>query len=109
MEHNLADVAQYPGAPNSFDKPYIRLRTVLDALEANALHYILKDKNDGVRIERAKEIESLVMPILQLTGGLPNAGETEAALFAGGGCAEGFYNCGGVCVPYACPESTQQS
>ena len=109
MEHNLADADQFPETSKSFDKPYIRLRTVLDALEANALHYILKDKNDGVRIERAKEVEGLLMPILRLIGGTPAAKNAVSAEASLGGCPDGFHDCGGCCVPYACPESTQQS
>lgn len=109
MDHNPTDT-EFSETTKSFDKPYIRLRTVLDALEANALHYILKDKSVEVRIKRAKEIEAFIMPILQLIGGVPDtAGHGGSANLVSGGCPEGFNDCGGCCVPYACPESQLES
>lgn len=91
----MAEAAQYPTTPDSFDKQYIRLRSVLDALHTNAIRYCLEYTDAESRTERAMEIESILKPALQLTGGEPSPE---------GVCAEGYNNCGGVCVPYRCPE-----
>ena len=87
-----------PRSSNDFPKAYMRLRTVLDALELNALQYCLEDENAATRKVRAAEIETWLMPVIERL--------TNKEL-AGGGvrgdCEEGYHNCGGVCVPYRCP------
>jgi len=80
----------------SYEHKYIRLRTVLDGLEASALRYCLEEKNKGVREDRLAKIIALVKPV---------ADEIQAMYIAPGGedgCGEGYYNCGGICVPYQC-------
>lgn len=86
----------------SFPKAYIRLRTVLDALEINALQYCLEDKRTATRKCRAEEIETWVMPVVQMIQRkmMEDNGEIAA------GCQDGYHNCGGVCVPYQCPLSS---
>ncbi len=82
----------------SFPEAYIRLRTVLDALEIKALQYVLEDKNEATRTCRAGEIVARAMLFIEQTGdGLPPTF---------GGCGAGFHNCGGICVPYHCPLSS---
>jgi len=79
-----------------FPKVYMRLRTVLDSLEIGTLQYCLQEKNVQKRIKRAEEIEKLIMPIIQKLQEGDNPMLPKA-------CAEGYWNCGGVCVPYQCP------
>jgi len=78
-----------------FLKVYARLRTVLDGLEITALRYCLKDKDEAKRIARAEELEQVLMPIItkyqNSTMSSPNAG-----------CPDGFFDCGGCCLPYPC-------
>ncbi|MDQ3798357.1 MAG: hypothetical protein M3384_02805 [Acidobacteriota bacterium] len=81
---------------NDFQKAYIRLRTVLDGFEIAALQYCLREETTKERIEHAKEVEELLMPIIAKLKDKPGVPPTSA-------CAEGYYNCGGVCVPYQCP------
>lgn len=78
-------------ASNDFLKAYARLRTVLDSMEITALRYCLKDTNLVKRIERAKEIEALLMPTIRKL-----SKETLSR------CPDGFADCDGCCVPYPC-------
>jgi hypothetical protein len=83
---------------DEFSRAYMRLRTVLDGLEISSLQYALKDKNVARRIKRIGEIEELVMPVIRAL--------QDRKIIGGGGagaCGEGYFNCGGVCVPYQCP------
>ncbi len=78
-------------ASNDFLISYARLRTVLDSLEITALRYCLKDTNLVKRIERAKEIEAVLMPaIKKLSKEAPSR------------CPDGFVDCDGCCQPYPC-------
>ncbi|HEX8370704.1 MAG TPA: hypothetical protein VF604_19320 [Pyrinomonadaceae bacterium] len=85
-----------PQKTDDFPKVYMRLRTILDGLELGALQYCLRDESTKDRIKRAEDLEAWLMPIItklkDKTTKPPNAS-----------CAEGYYNCGGVCVPYQCP------
>jgi hypothetical protein len=84
-----------------YQSAYIRLRTVLDALEIGALQYCLKDTNEQKRIKRADELVGLLMPVINAIRGKtlgPGGGDPS-------GCGDGYYDCGGVCVPYQCPIS----
>jgi hypothetical protein len=88
-----------PRPDSDFPRAYIRLRTVLDALETGVLRYCLDNKNIQKRFQRIDEIEAVLLPIIQSL--------KDKVLLPGGGkdaCAEGLFNCGGVCVPYQCPD-----
>ncbi len=86
-------------ASEEFYKAYARLRTVTDSLEATTLRYCFESKDAAESIQRADKVEKLLMSVLeQIPDALPN-------IEAEGGCGEGYYNCGGVCVPYPCPFS----
>lgn len=98
MEQKMAEAAQYPTRSDTFVKSYIKLRTILDSLEVHALRYVLNEKKDGDRVDRAKEVGALLLPILQHLGGVPDLE---------GECPEGYVNCGGCCVPYQCPEMSE--
>ncbi len=76
-----------------FPEAYIRLRTVLDALEIKALKYVLNDENVAAKIERAAEIEHLLRHCIEQI-------KVHSGLV---GCDPGFNMCRGVCVPYDCP------
>ncbi len=74
-------------------KTYIRLRTILDALEISALRYCLIDANAAETIKRAKELEALLMPIVtRLQNNIQR------------GCPDGYFDCGGCCVCHPCIE-----
>lgn len=78
-------------ASNDFLKAYARLRTVLDSLEITTLRYCLKDTSPVKRIERAKEIEAVLMPVIRkLSKDAPSR------------CPDGFVDCDGFCLPYPC-------
>ncbi|MDQ3748088.1 MAG: hypothetical protein M3367_03580 [Acidobacteriota bacterium] len=79
---------------DGFPKAYIRLRTVLDALEIKALRYVLKGENVATRKELAVKIEALLMHCIRQI-------DDQHEL---GGCDPGFHMCCGVCVPYDCPD-----
>jgi hypothetical protein len=81
---------------NDFQKAYIRLRTVLDGLEIAALQYCLQEETAKERIKHAEEVEALLLPIIAKLKDKPGIPPSFS-------CAEGYYNCGGVCVPYQCP------
>jgi hypothetical protein len=83
-----------PKVSDDFPKAYMRLRTVLDGLELGALQYCLREETAKERIKKAEEIEALLIPIILKFKDKPTRDFT---------CAEGYYNCGGVCVPYQCP------
>ncbi len=79
------------GGSNDFLKAYAQLRTVLDGMEITAVRYCLKDTNPAKRIERAKEIEAVLMPIIRKLS-------KEAPPI----CPDGFFECDGCCQPYPC-------
>lgn len=80
---------------DKFSPVYIRLRTALDSLEMMALQYCLKGENEKERIRRAKNIEEKLGPVFR--------GFKDATSAPPGDCPDGFYDCGGYCVPYPCP------
>ncbi len=84
---------------DGFPKAYIRLRTVLDALEMNSLYYVLKPTNQDnkLRIERAMYATALLEKCYEEIHGLIPKEELQS-------CPHGYHDCGGVCVPYSCPE-----
>lgn len=78
-----------------FLKTYARLRTVLDALEIGAINRCLQEQTPELRIKRAEEIEALLLPVIKK---IKKDKTIKVDI-----CAEGYWNCGGVCVPYQCP------
>jgi hypothetical protein len=83
---------------DDFPEVYVRFRTVLDGLEMTALRYCLQDKDAAKRIHRAKEIETMLMPIVK---DLEN--RMRKLINSPEICPDGYYDCGGCCVPYQCP------
>ncbi len=93
-KENITDKMTRAKGSGNLPKAYIRLRTVLDALEISALRYCLIDADAAETIKRAKEIEALLMPIITKfqTKMQPRPGN----------CPDGYFNCGGCCVCYPC-------
>ena len=80
---------------SDYRRSYVRLRTLLDALEISAVCYYMEGDTALEKNQRAEEMERLLRPILL---------EFNRGLIQG--CPPGFYNCGGCCVPYKCPSDT---
>ena len=108
---------------NDFCEAYIRLRTVLDALEMNALNYVLEDK--ATRNNRAAQIEALVKGCYDQIAKHRDyekklreeemkklKSESDVHAFQEDPenpmpCPQGYQYCNGVCVPYNCPLSSE--
>ena len=93
-----------PEGRGGFAKAYIRLRTVMDALEVNALRYCLDNTTTDERIKRAADIENKLMGVIEYVQGIPKKSSDVNRL---GICDDGYYNCGGVCVPYQCTDNLE--
>jgi hypothetical protein len=87
--------------PEEFYEAYIRLRTVLDALEISALRYCLTEKDEKTRVRQANKIVKALKPLVK------RFQNSAASSGPGGTCEDGFFNCNGVCVPYQCPEGRE--
>jgi hypothetical protein len=72
-----------------FSDSYIRLRTLLDSLQANSLRYVMKAESTDERLDRIGRLEGEIRSLVKEIGGE-------------GPCADGYYLCYGVCVPYQC-------
>ena len=59
-----------PGDQPDILKDYIQLRTVLDALEINALRYFLEGKTALMREDRAEKIIKGLKPVLRKIGAI---------------------------------------
>jgi hypothetical protein len=73
---------------------YVKLRTMLDSLEIGALRFYLDKTTPEEKRKRFEKLKSELLPIIKRLWG----GEEKIA----GGCPDGYFNCDGVCVPYAC-------
>ncbi len=76
---------------NDFPIAYMRLRTLLDAVVVNTMRYCMDGENADDCVARINGVEDELINMIGRVGG-------EAP------CDEGYFNCGGVCVPYACVE-----
>lgn len=74
-----------------FPTSYMRLRTILDSLVTNTLRHCLDGVDAADCISRMEGIEDELLGMIKQVGG-------DAP------CDMGYFNCGGVCVPYACFE-----
>jgi hypothetical protein len=79
---------------------YVELRTVLDSLEFGAIRYFLAGTSSAEMNTRMETVRTQLLPIIQF---LYAQGEEEEIE-----CPEGFNECNGVCVPYACPTLTEE-
>jgi hypothetical protein len=75
-----------------YGKSYVRLRTMLDAMEIVALTYYWDAETAAEKNKRAAELAEMIMPMITHF----KKGLTEE-------CPAGLNNCGGCCVPYRCP------
>lgn len=82
---------------SDFPEAYVRFRTVLDGFELTAMRYFLENKDEAERMARAKELEKVMMPIIE---------EYQNRMMSDGGpgkCPPGYFDCGGCCLAYPCP------
>jgi hypothetical protein len=67
------------------------------------IRYCLEVDGARGRIKRIREVEKTIMPLIR---------EIQSKLAiapgggGGGGCPDGYFDCGGVCVPYQCPKDS---
>jgi hypothetical protein len=80
---------------SDYRRSYVRLRTLLDALEIAAVCFYMDGDTAAEKNYRAEEIERQIRPLLM-----------ELNRNFAQGCPPGFFNCGGCCVPYRCPSDT---
>jgi len=83
----------------NYGPSYIGLRTVLDALEVAAIRYYLDGKTVAERNRRQEKMRMMFVPLAQELYSLTDPNEGQIAR-----CPPGYYNCGGCCLPYPCPE-----
>jgi hypothetical protein len=79
---------------DDFSKAYVRLRTLLDSLQANMIRYCVEEPSLGVRLDRMNGVEEELLNLIGKVGG-------------DSPCAQGYYLCDGVCVPYQCVGQTE--
>lgn len=80
---------------SDFSKTYVRLRLLLDSLTVNTLRFCLDGNDTQAKIDRVNGIENDLLNLIKTVDGDPVEGV----------CDPGYFNCGGVCVPYACVEN----
>jgi hypothetical protein len=74
---------------------YVELRTILDSLEMGALRFYLDKTTPEEKSKRFAELKCELKPIIsRLFSGVDTLSE--------GDCPDGYFNCDGCCVPYAC-------
>ncbi len=81
--------------PDSTCPQYVRLRMLLDSVEAGSIRYYLEGTDPGGKSKQFDKLEPLLMDIINL-------------VFQGAKkitCPPGYSNCDGVCVPYQSEET----
>ncbi|MGI9065006.1 MAG: hypothetical protein ACR2HX_01170 [Pyrinomonadaceae bacterium] len=92
----MASDQPYPGYVEGPDyAQYVALRTMLDSLEIGALRYYLDNTSPEEKRKRFEELSFELKPILKRLWGVEK-------ITIAGECPDGYFNCDGVCVPYAC-------
>lgn len=76
---------------SEFSIAYMRLRTLLDSLTVNTMRYCMDPPDLAARIALMKGLEAELINMISSVGGAAP-------------CDPGYFNCGGVCVPYSCLE-----
>ena len=85
-------------------KDYVTLRTMLDSLEIGALRYFLS--GEGLSQPRKLLLlKGMLQPIIDELWH-PTQETKKPALE--GECPPGYYDCEGCCVPYKCPDLSNQ-
>lgn len=74
---------------------YVALRTILDSLQTGALRFYLDKTTPEEKRKRFEELSVELKPIIK------RLWSVEKITIAGE-CPDGYFNCDGVCVPYAC-------
>ena len=75
---------------------YVELRTMLDSVVAGSLRYYL----DPLEFERQKENYKFLKHHLMTIS--DRVWHREKKPVSDDPCPDGYYNCGGCCVPYEC-------
>ena len=74
---------------------YVELRTMLDSVVAGSLRFYL----DPLQFEKQKENYQFLRKYLMIISDRVWDREKPGA---GDPCPDGYFNCGGCCVPYEC-------
>lgn len=111
------NASEVPVLPKLMDSTvaYVRLRTIIDAVEMGGLRYANAATTDEERIERLTSLAAKLAPIeksirkLNLKSPEPAnramkvaSGENDTDPDADVSCPDGYYPCNGNCVPYPC-------
>ena len=96
-----------------FAAKYIRLRTIIDAIEIGSLRYVLTATSPEERIKREEKLIAKLQPLAKRISHWIEADESTAktsarsasdvARGADDPCPDGYYLCHGMCLPYPCP------
>ena len=95
-----------------FASKYIRLRTIIDAIEIGSLRYVLTATSPEERIKREEKLIAKLQPIAERISHWIESGQSKAAASAKSigaaadaddPCPDGYSLCHGICVPYPCP------
>lgn len=74
---------------------YVELRTMLDSVVAGSLRFYL----DPLQFEKQKENYEFLKKYLMI---ISDRVWNREKPVAGDPCPDGYFNCGGCCVPYEC-------
>ena len=89
-----------------FTSEYIRLRTILDAIEMGSLRFALTGATPEERLKRAEKLIEKLHPVAEKISRWNEQGPSAALLASretDDPCPDGYYYCYGVCLPYPCP------
>ena len=82
---------------------YVELRTLLDSLEIGALRYYLNAPSHAEQQANLKYLKTQLKPIIDHIWGKPKKqARTSKSADEADPCPDGYFNCNGCCVPYAC-------
>ena len=83
---------------------YVQLRTMLDSVVAGALRFYLDPLEFDKQQENYKFLETHLMIISDHVWHREQKAKVKLGKKPGANdpCPDGYYNCGGCCVPYEC-------
>jgi hypothetical protein len=81
-------------------KEYTNLRTLLDSLEVGALRYYLSGSGLS-QPQKFRYLQDTLMPIIN---DLWHQQQAKGVMIE---CPDGYFDCNGCCVPYKCPDVSQ--
>lgn len=85
---------------------YVKLRTILDAIELGSLRYFLTGVDEAEKMKRAKKLLDKLIPLMRRIQkwDAETIGDAGIPTEDPGHCPDGYYMCYGACVPYPCPD-----